>query len=264
MQPERHPGLDLPAPDEASAAHCRRVCEHIAQMIEECGGSISFAEFMQQALYAPGLGYYVSGTTKFGADGDFVTAPETSPLFGNVLATQIASVLDQMNGGDVFELGAGSGVLAATILRKLAVLNSLPNRYYILEVSADLQKRQADFLRNEVPELLEIVEWLSELPADFAGVIVANEVADALPVERFRIVDGQVLQVRVGEDIRQHAPLATDTRFDITGGCTLPATVPLILVLPLFRVTNTRLRFNIVEPRIFHTFTGGPYVFTGD
>ena len=107
MQPERHPGLDLPTPDEASAAHCRRVCEHIARIIEECGGSISFAEFMQQALYAPGLGYYVSGTTKFGADGDFVTAPETSPLFGKVLATQIASVLDQMNGGDGFELVTG-------------------------------------------------------------------------------------------------------------------------------------------------------------
>jgi len=200
MQPERHPGLELPTPDEASAAHCRRVCEHIAQIIEECGGSISFAEFMQQALYAPGLGYYVSGTTKFGADGDFVTAPETSPLFGKVLATQIASVLDQMNGGDVFELGAGSGALAATILRKLAVLHSLPNRYYILEVSADLQRRQEDFLRNEVPELLEMVEWLSELPSDFAGVIVANEVADALPVERFKISDDQILQVGVAAE----------------------------------------------------------------
>jgi SAM-dependent MidA family methyltransferase len=142
----------------------------------------------------------VSGTTKFGADGDFVTAPETSPLFGKVLATQIASVLDQMSGGDVFELGAGSGVLAATILRKLAVLNSLPNRYYILEVSADLQRRQEDFLRNEVPELLKMVEWLSELPSDFAGVIVANEVADALPVERFKISDDQILQVGVAAE----------------------------------------------------------------
>jgi len=197
MQPEHHPGLELPVPDEASAAHCRRVREHIAQLIEECGGSISFAEFMQQALYAPGLGYYVSGTTKFGPDGDFITAPETSPLFGKVLATQIAAVLDQMNGGDVFELGAGSGALAATILRKLAVLNSLPKRYCILEVSADLRQRQEDYLRSEVPEMLALVEWVSELPVAFAGAIVANEVADALPVERFKISDGETLQVGV-------------------------------------------------------------------
>ena len=198
MQPERHPGLELPAPDEASAAHCRRVSEHIAQSINACGGSISFAEFMQQALYAPGLGYYVSGTTKFGADGDFITAPETSPLFGQVLATQIASVLDQLQDGDVFELGAGSGVLAATTLRKLAALNSLPKRYRILEISADLRQRQEEYLRTEAPDLLPIVEWVSELPVDFAGAIVANEVVDALPVERFSIVDGQVLQCRVG------------------------------------------------------------------
>jgi SAM-dependent MidA family methyltransferase len=197
MQPERHTGFDLPAPDEASAAHSRRVAEYICQRIKEEGGSISFAEFMQHALYAPGLGYYVSGTTKFGRDGDFITAPEISPLFGQVLAKQAAAVLEQVDDGQIFELGAGSGVLAATILRKLSMLNALPDRYYILEVSADLRQRQAEYLSTEVPDLAARVEWLPELPVDFPGVIVANEVADALPVERFTMDGGQPKQIRV-------------------------------------------------------------------
>ena len=197
MQPERHTGLELPEPDEASAAHSRRVAEHICQHINEDGGSISFAEFMQHALYAPGLGYYVSGATKFGADGDFVTAPEISPLFGQVLARQTAAVLQQVDDRQIFELGAGSGVLAATILRKLSMLNALPDRYYILEVSAELQQRQQEYLSSEVPDLAARVEWLSELPGEFSGVIVANEVADALPVERFTKTGGLLKQFRV-------------------------------------------------------------------
>ena len=197
MQPERHTGLELPQPDETSAAHSRRVAEHICQHISEDGGSISFAEFMQHALYAPGLGYYVSGATKFGADGDFVTAPEISPLFGQVLARQIAAVLQQVDDRQIFELGAGSGVLAASILRKLSMLNALPDRYYILEVSAELQQRQQEYLSSEVPDLAARVEWLSELPGEFSGVIVANEVADALPVERFTKTGGLLKQFRV-------------------------------------------------------------------
>lgn len=197
MQPERHTGFELPAPDAQSAAHSRRVAEHICQRINEAGGSISFAEFMQHALYAPGLGYYVSGTTKFGSDGDFITAPEISPLFGRVLARQAAAVLEQVDDGQIFELGAGSGVLAATILRKLSLLNALPERYYILEVSADLEQRQKEYLSSEVPDLVARVEWLSELPGDFSGVIVANEVADALPVERFTMDGSLPKQIRV-------------------------------------------------------------------
>ncbi len=185
MQPARHTGLELPEPDQESACHSRRVADHICQQIKEEGGSISFADYMQHALYAPGLGYYVSGTTKFGAAGDFVTAPEISPLFGNVLARQIAAVWEQVADRQIFELGAGSGVLAAAILRKLSLLNALPDRYFILEVSADLQQRQQQHLSGEVPDLAARVEWLSELPVEFSGVVVANEVADALPVERF-------------------------------------------------------------------------------
>lgn len=197
MQAMRGKRPELPEPDEESAAHSKRVASHIRQLIKDQGGSISFAEFMQQALYAPGLGYYVSGTRKFGGGGDFVTAPEISPLFGQVLAKQAAPVLRQLQNGSVFELGAGSGTLAATMLRKLAALDALPDKYFILEISADLEERQKEYLQSEVPELATRVEWLSELPPEFSGVIVANEVADALPVERFTKIDGQLKQDRV-------------------------------------------------------------------
>ena len=200
MQPEHLSGLELPTPDEESAAHSRRVAEFICQRIAEEGGDISFAEFMQHALYAPGLGYYVSGTSKFGADGDFITAPEISPMFGRVLARQTAAVLETLGDGDILELGAGSGVLAAALLTKLALLNALPDRYFILEVSADLQQRQQQSLNSEVPNLVSRVVWLSQLPQDFSGVIIANEVADALPVERFTKSGGLPKQLRIGEE----------------------------------------------------------------
>jgi SAM-dependent MidA family methyltransferase len=200
MQPEHHSALELPMPDEESSAHSRRVAAYISQRIGDEGGSISFAEFMQHALYAPGLGYYVSGTTKFGADGDFITAPEVSPLFGRVLARQTAASLQQLGEGRILELGAGSGALAATMLSTLATLDALPERYYILEVSADLQQRQQAHLNKEVPELAGRVEWLSRLPEAFRGVVIANEVADALPVERFAKTDGLLRQLRVVVD----------------------------------------------------------------
>jgi len=198
MQPEYGTGLELPLPDADSAQHSCRVAEHIRLAIESAGGSISFAEFMQHALYAPGLGYYVAGTKKFGAGGDFVTAPEISPLFGNVLARQCAAVLGQLPGGKLLEPGAGSGALAVSLLNKLEQLNVLPDQYMILEVSADLQQRQEQRLREEVPHLADRVTWLSELPRDFAGVIIANEVADALPFERVIKRQGVLQQFRVG------------------------------------------------------------------
>ena len=200
MQPEYHTVLELPIPDEESAAHSRRVAAHISQHIRDAGGSISFAEFMQHALYAPGLGYYVSGTNKFGVDGDFVTAPEISPLFGRVLARQTAAVLSELDDGNILELGAGSGMLAATMLEKLGLLNAVPNRYYILEVSAELKERQQQRLNDEVLGLAARVEWLSQLPGEFSGVIIANEVADALPVERFTKSGGLLKQLRVAVD----------------------------------------------------------------
>ena len=168
MQPEHGTGLELPLPDADSAQHSRRVAEHIRTRIETAGGSISFAEFMQEALYAPGLGYYSAGAKKFGAGGDFVTAPEISPLFGNVLARQCADVLQQLPGSQLLEPGAGSGALAVSLLSKLDELNALPDKYLILEVSPDLQQRQQQRLRQEIPHLADRVTWLAELPQNFS------------------------------------------------------------------------------------------------
>lgn len=200
MQTKPESRTDLPEPDAESAAHSEQVAAHISDVIERSGGSISFAEYMQHALYAPGLGYYSAGATKLGADGDFVTAPEISPLFGRVLARQSAFVLEQLGGGDVLEPGAGTGALAVSVLAKLDELGALPDRYLILEVSADLKERQEARIRSECPQYLDRVVWISELPGDFTGVVIANEVADAIPVERFRIHDHEVMQARVATE----------------------------------------------------------------
>jgi len=197
MQPQRTPVQSLPEPHPDSLQHSERVAASLVRAIEAAGGSISFGEFMQHALYAPGLGYYVAGTRKFGADGDFVTAPEVSPLFGRVLATQCADVLSRIPDGRILELGAGSGALAVQILQKLQALDCLPERYQILDVSADLRERQQALIREQLPSMIERVEWLQQLPVDFRGVVIANEVADALPVERFIKVDNGVEQLRV-------------------------------------------------------------------
>jgi SAM-dependent MidA family methyltransferase len=152
---------------------------------------------MQQTLYAPGLGYYAAGSTKFGAAGDFVTAPEVSPVFGRVLARQCAEVLEEVQGGTILEYGAGSGKLAGDVLEALARLDALPERYKILEVSADLVERQERYLRAEVPDLVSRVTWLRSSPANHKGVIIANEVLDALPVERFVRNAAGISQLRV-------------------------------------------------------------------
>jgi SAM-dependent MidA family methyltransferase len=198
MQHDERP--TLPQPDAPSAEHSERVAGFIRARIADSGGSLSFAEFMHHALYAPGLGYYAAGSTKFGADGDFVTAPEVSPVFGRVLARQCAEVLANVTDGAILEYGAGSGKLAGDILETLARLDALPDRYEILEVSADLQERQARYLRAELPELATLVSWLDGPPEDHTGVIIANEVLDALPVERFKRSATGVKQLRVEVD----------------------------------------------------------------
>ena len=177
----------LPPPDDDARAHAARVLGHICQQIEASGGWIPFAVFMDLALYAPGLGYYAAGARKFGSEGDFVTAPEMTPLFGQTVALQIAQILEQV-GGDVVELGAGSGLLAADILDELERLGRLPQRYRILEPSAELAQRQQQRLRQRLPAMLDRVEWMESLEslespaAGFRGVVVANEVLDAIPV----------------------------------------------------------------------------------
>jgi len=192
--------ITLPTPDPDSEAHSGRVREHVVARIREAGGAISFAEYMQQVLYAPGLGYYVAGSTRFGSGGDFVTAPEVSSLFGRVVARQIEPALASMDRPDVLEFGAGTGKLAVDVLGRLAELDCLPERYRILEVSPDLVAEQRARISRDIPALAGRVEWLSDLPDDFRGVVLGNEVLDAIPVERFRREAESVRQFAVGLD----------------------------------------------------------------
>ena len=174
--------MSLPAPTADALAHSQRVAAHLRALIQRAGGWIPFAQFMEAALYSPGLGYYAAGATKFGTAGDFVTAPEMSPLFGRTLAHAIAPVL-AATGGEVLELGAGSGRLAVDLLGELERLAALPARYAILDLSPELRARQQATLMRDLPHLADRVDWLDALPAHFSGVVVGNEVLDALPVE---------------------------------------------------------------------------------
>lgn len=177
----------LPTPDPLAKTHSERVQARIRAEIAATG-PISFARFMQLALYEPGLGYYSAGARKFGRDGDFVTAPEISPLFSWSLANQCVEVLITLDGGDIFELGAGSGIMALEILRELERQECLPIHYYILEVSADLKHRQQQLLQSQLPtHLYERICWLENLPKEFTGIILANEVLDAMPVHKFKM-----------------------------------------------------------------------------
>ena len=190
MIPSSSPHDRLPAPDPAAAAHSARLLEQIRVEITAAGGAISFARFMDLALYAPGLGYYRAGARKFGPDGDFVTAPELSPLFSRCLARQCRQILEALGGGTLLELGAGTGVMAADLLRELRALDALPERYAILELSGELRQRQHQTLAERTPELLDRVVWLDTLPdPGLRGVVLGNEVLDALPVERFRVTE---------------------------------------------------------------------------
>ncbi|WP_232023916.1 class I SAM-dependent methyltransferase [Sulfurivermis fontis] len=188
---------ELPPPSADEAAHSAALIQHIGKEISAAGGAISFARYMELALYAPGLGYYSAGARKFGADGDFVTAPELSPLFSRCVARHCAALLSALDGGEVMEFGAGSGVMAADILLELERMQALPPRYAILEVSADLRERQRQTLAARAPYLLERVRWLDALPEQFVGVVLGNEVLDALPVQRFRWRDGRVHELGV-------------------------------------------------------------------
>lgn len=194
MQAEPVFPAGLPSPDADALRHSGRVAEFIRAQIESAGGRLGFGDYMQHALYAPGLGYYTAGAVKFGADGDFVTAPEVSPLFGRVIACQCARTLGALADSCVLELGAGSGALAVSVLARLAELDALPARYLILEVSPELMERQQQRIATALPDVPTSVEWIDTLPDGFAGVVLANEVADALPVERFERQPRQILQ----------------------------------------------------------------------
>ncbi len=189
-------------PDPDALAHSKALISSIRTVIEKTGGSIGFDRFMWMALYEPGLGYYNAGTRKFGSSGDFVTAPEISPLFSRTLAAQCAEILQTMGDGSLLEIGAGAGVMAADLLRELELLGCLPERYFILEISAELKARQRLHLANSVPHLLDRIVWLDGLPdRGFRGVMLANEVLDAQPVVRIEFTEAAIYEYRVCEDL---------------------------------------------------------------
>jgi SAM-dependent MidA family methyltransferase len=179
---------ELPAPSADELELSVALASLIHEEIAAAGGSLPFSRFMELCLYAPGLGYYSAGRRKFGPGGDFVTAPEISPLFGRALARACAPLLASLGAGaEILEFGAGSGQLAIDLLGELALLDCLPERYLILERSADLRLRQQQAIGEHLPALLERVVWIDSLPASgFRGVMLANEVLDAMAVERFR------------------------------------------------------------------------------
>jgi len=170
----------LPTSDPDALAHSQRLQQALVAEISAAGGWISFARFMDQLLYAPGLGYYTAGARKFGAAGDFVTAPEMSGLFGQALARQVAQIM-ALSAPTVLEVGAGSGRLAADLLLELERSQALPECYFILDLSADLRQRQRETIGRVAPHLVDRVVWLDRLPDHFSGVVVANELLDAMP-----------------------------------------------------------------------------------
>ena len=204
----------LPPPDADALAHSAHLREVIQEQMIAAGGSLPFWKFMELALYAPGLGYYSAGATKFGDAGDFVTAPEISPLFAACVADALTPVLQQLGPDAQFmEIGGGSGAFAETCLSKLLANDALPARYAILEPSADLRERQRERLQERLPPLLfELVEWLDgPIQESWNGVLFANEVIDALPTPRFTLRDGEVFEEYVALDgegrfVRQDQP----------------------------------------------------------
>ena len=176
---------DLPVLDKNAQLHSEKVRQCLFDKIAD-KGSLSFTEFMQTVLYEPGLGYYSAGSTKLGAEGDFITAPEISPLFSQSIAQAILPALDAIDESSILEVGAGSGKMATNILQHLNHLDNLPEKYYILELSADLRLRQQQYIKSKAAELYERVEWLDSIPENLNAVVIANELLDAMPVVRFK------------------------------------------------------------------------------
>ncbi|MFZ2235410.1 MAG: SAM-dependent methyltransferase, partial [Dokdonella sp.] len=194
--------ISLPPPNADQQAHSARLAAALRDEIR-ADGPMPFSRWMERCLYAPGLGYYSAGSTKFGASGDFVTAPELGRLFAQCVATSVLPVFAALNRRCCFlELGAGSGAFAEAALLELALRHCVPDEYAILEPSADLRERQRERLRAALPpELFSIITWLDRPPAqNWQGVLFANEVIDALPVTRFAIADGMVFEEHVGLD----------------------------------------------------------------
>lgn len=260
--------MDQLSPEEQS--HHAAVQSHILNAIRANGGQISFDRYMELALYAPGLGYYAAGTQKFGEAGDFITAPEVSPVFGRCLARQCQQVLNSLENPVILEFGAGTGRLAADILTELSTLDALPRSYCILELSATLRQRQQELLAMECPELMDIVIWLDSLPeTPFSGLVLANELLDAMPVSRFRLHNDRIeeeyiretegdfvsdwqpasegLEKQVGQILEQHGPLSEGYLSEVNRRLT-----------PWFAALSASLR-QVVVLLIDYGYTGQEY-----
>jgi SAM-dependent MidA family methyltransferase len=194
---------EMPAPDAVAAAHSDQLATVIREEIDRQGGAIPFRHFMQLALYAPGLGYYSAGSRKLGPEGDFITAPEVAPLFSRTLAHAVAPVLKALSRPAILEVGAGSGRMAADLLAELTALGSEPVSYSILEVSAELQTRQQATLQQHNPAALACTDWLTSWPENFTGIVLANELLDAMPVHRLVRQQGSWQESYVGLEQNQ-------------------------------------------------------------
>lgn len=185
--------MSLPTPSTDAKAISEQLQARICEYIVAHHNWISFSDYMRMALYTPNLGYYSAGSVKLGKSGDFTTAPEITPLFGMTLATTVGPIL-QATQGDILELGAGSGRLAVSLLSQLEKQATLPKQYFILEVSADLRARQKAYIAEKLPHLAHLFYWIDTLPTTLHGVILGNEVLDALPCHLVYQQEGQLLE----------------------------------------------------------------------
>ncbi|MCG1041289.1 class I SAM-dependent methyltransferase [Mycetohabitans sp. B8] len=194
MKPNSTQPDSLPVPGDTELAHVRTLVQHIAGQIAAAGGWLPFDRYMELALYTPGLGYYSGGLVKFGRgpdDGsDFITAPELSPLFAQTFAKPVAELLGATGTRHVVEFGAGTGKFAAGLLRTLDALGVGCARYTIVELSGELRARQRECIAETAPQFASCVQWVDTLPERVEGVIVGNEVLDAMPVRLFARQDG--------------------------------------------------------------------------
>ncbi len=206
--------VNFPAPSDDGMAHSEELAKRIRSAISAQGGIIDFASYMQYVLYEPGYGYYTAGATKFGGAGDFITAPEISPLFGRSIAQQCFDVLCSIPQSVILEVGAGSGKLARDILLELSHLKVMPERYLIIETSADLKSKQQELLKAALPDFYKRIYWLEQWPkAPVSGVVVANELLDAMPVHRLRQQESRLIELGVTENGKAfgYSPMAGHT-----------------------------------------------------
>lgn len=185
-------------PTLAAEQHSIKVCEYIKDKIKQRHGMISFSDFMQYALYAPNLGYYNAGCKKFGKGGDFITAPMLGSLFASCIFNQLLEIIKNTDiSSNILELGAGEGQLASQLILQL-INNNLFDKYFILEPSYELRHRQRNFLLNTInSKYIDHIIWLDRLPTHFDGIIIANEVLDALPVKLFTIKNNYIFEKMV-------------------------------------------------------------------